>query len=147
MPITLSITECEPVVNSLLRTLTCTVMNTTGTLLLELHCLQSLLWTTESDMRRTQRRVLLRVTSLRLRGPSLLLRHPVLPRQLSNARCGAKRGEGRGGKTGQRSATVAQSRSLGFLNFSSSRMGRLRHTIYWHNYNNFEEVNCVSLLV
>jgi hypothetical protein len=45
------------------------------------------------------------------------------------AKRGAKRGEGRGGKTRQRSATVAQSSSLRFLNFSSSRMGRLRHNI------------------
>jgi hypothetical protein len=78
-------------------------------------------------MRRKQRCVLLRVTSLRSRGPSLLLRDPVLPHNL--ATLGAKRREGRGGKTRQRSATVAQSRSLRFLNFSSSRMGRLRHNI------------------
>jgi hypothetical protein len=45
--------------------------------------------------------------------------------QPSNARCGAKRGEGRGGKMRQRSATIAQSHSLRFQNFSSSRMGRL----------------------
>jgi hypothetical protein len=49
--------------------------------------------------------------------------------QPSNALCGAKRGEGRESKKRQRSATVAQSRSLRFLNFSSSRMGRLRHSI------------------
>jgi hypothetical protein len=42
---------------------------------------------------------------------------------------GAKRGEGREGKTRQRSATVAQSLSLRLLNFSSSRMGRLSHNI------------------
>jgi hypothetical protein len=41
---------------------------------------------------------------------------------------GANRGEGRGGKAWQCSATVAQSRSLRFLNFISSRMGRLHHT-------------------
>jgi hypothetical protein len=34
-----------------------------------------------------------------------------------------------GGKTRQRAATVVQSRSLRFLNFSSSHMGRLRHNI------------------
>jgi hypothetical protein len=51
-----------------------------------------------------------------------------LPRNLATR--GAKRGEGRGGKTQQRSATLAQSRSLRFLNFSSSLMGRLRHSIY-----------------
>jgi hypothetical protein len=50
--------------------------------------------------------------------------------QPSSARCGAKRGEGRGGKARQRSATVAQSRSLRFLNFGSSRMGRLRHSTF-----------------
>jgi hypothetical protein len=78
-------------------------------------------------MRRMQRRVLLRVTSMRLRGPSLLLCHPVLPRNL--AKCGrAKRGEGRGGKTRQRYATVVQSYSLRYLIFISSRMGQLRHT-------------------
>jgi hypothetical protein len=49
-------------------------------------------------MQRTQRRVLLCVTSLRLRGPSLLLRHPVLPRDLAThsvARSERKGGEKR----------------------------------------------------
>jgi hypothetical protein len=77
-------------------------------------------------MRRTQHRVLMRVTSLRLRGRSLLLRHPVLSRNLATRE--AKRGEGRGGKTWQCSATVAQPCSLRFLNFISSHMGRLCHT-------------------
>jgi hypothetical protein len=72
-------------------------------------------------MRRMQRCALLHVTSLRLRGPSLLLRHPVLTRNLATRR--AKRGEGRGGKTWQRSATVAQSRSLRFLNFITPAWG------------------------
>jgi hypothetical protein len=76
-------------------------------------------------MRRTQRRILLRATSLSLRGPSLLLRHPVLPRNLAT-QGSTKRVEGWGGETRQRSATVAQSRSLRFLIFISSRMGRLR---------------------
>jgi hypothetical protein len=43
-------------------------------------------------------------------------------------RCGAKRGEGRGGKTRQRSTIVAQSHSSRFLNLNSSRTGRLRHS-------------------
>jgi hypothetical protein len=77
-------------------------------------------------MRRMQRPVLLRVTLLRLRGPSLLLRHPVLPSKLATQ--GAARSEMKGGE--KRSATVVQSRSLRFLNFSSSRMRRLRHNIY-----------------
>jgi hypothetical protein len=47
-------------------------------------------------MRRTQRCVLLRVTSLRLRGPSLLLCHPVVPRKLAT-QSSAKRGETRRG--------------------------------------------------
>jgi hypothetical protein len=51
---------------------------------------------------------------------------------------GAKRGVGRGGKVRQRSATVAQSRSFRFLNFSNSRMGRLRH-----NMNPFSACLCV----
>jgi hypothetical protein len=38
--------------------------------------------------------------------------------------------EEKGGKARQRSATVAQSRSLRFLNFISSHMGRLRHNIH-----------------
>jgi hypothetical protein len=50
--------------------------------------------------------------------------------QPSDARCGVKRREGRGGKTRQHSATVAQTRSLRFLNFSSSRIGQLRHNIH-----------------
>jgi hypothetical protein len=77
-------------------------------------------------MRRTQCHILLRVTSLRLRCPSLLLHHPVLPHNIATR--GLKGGEGRGGKMWQRSTTVAQSRSSRFLNFSSFRMGRLRHT-------------------
>jgi hypothetical protein len=89
-----------------------------------LHCLQSLLSTLESNTRRTQRCVLLRVTSLRSRRPSLLLRDKVITAYPSNTR-----NEGRGGKTRQRSATVAKSRSLRFLNFLTSRIGRLRHNI------------------
>jgi hypothetical protein len=54
--------------------------------------------------------------------------------QPSNARCGAKRGEGRGGNTRQRSATVAHSRSLRFLNFISSCMKWLRHSIFQYCY-------------
>jgi hypothetical protein len=83
-------------------------------------------------MRRTQHCVLLRLTSRRSRGPSLLLRHPVLPRNSSTR--GVKIGEGRGGKIRQRITTVAQSLSLRFLNFSSYRMGRLRHNIMTHPY-------------
>jgi hypothetical protein len=77
-------------------------------------------------MRRTQRCLLLRVTSLRSHGPSCCAIQ-WLPRNLATR--GAKRGEGRGGKTRQHSVTVAQSRSLTFLTFISSRMGRLRHNI------------------
>jgi hypothetical protein len=47
-------------------------------------------------MQRMQRRVLLRVMSLRLRGPSLLLHHPVLPRDLATHN--AARSEGKGGE-------------------------------------------------
>jgi hypothetical protein len=122
-------------------------------LLLELYCIRSLLLTLDSDMRRTQRRVLLCVTSLRSRRPTLLLRHPVLPRNLAT-QGSAKRGEGRGGKTRQRCATVAQSRSLKFLNFNNSRMGRLRHnmnfilrgmlsdTALWTGLNSFKMWSC-----
>jgi hypothetical protein len=84
-------------------------------------------------MRRTQRRVLLRVTSLRSRGSSYCCATEQLPR--NPATRGAKTGEGRGGQARQCSATVAQSLSLRFLNFSNSRMGRLRHNIIFH----FEE--------
>jgi hypothetical protein len=96
--------------------------------LLELNCLQSLLSTLESDMRRTQRRVLLRVSSLKLRGPSLLLRYPLLPCNLPT-QGSAKQGERRESKNRQRSATVVQSRSLRFLISITSRIGRLRHNI------------------
>jgi hypothetical protein len=50
-----------------------------------------------------------------------------LPRNPATRR--AKRGEGRGGQEWQRSATVVQSCSVRFLNFSSSHMGRLHHNI------------------
>jgi hypothetical protein len=49
-------------------------------------------------MRRMQRRVLLRMTSLRIRHPSLLLLHPVLPPNPATRR--AKSGEGREARCG-----------------------------------------------
>jgi hypothetical protein len=49
-------------------------------------------------MRRMQHRVLLHVMSLRLHGPTLLLRHPVLPRNLA-MQGSTKGGEARRGST------------------------------------------------
>jgi hypothetical protein len=89
--------------------LTCTKLadlysTRTAHTLLELHCFLCLLKTLESDMRRTQRRVLLRLTSLRSRGPSLLLRHPVLLRNLATH--GAARSEGKEGEARRDSAPL-----------------------------------------
>jgi hypothetical protein len=56
------------------------------------------------------------------------LRNQVITAYPSNTRSDANRGKGKGGKTRKRSATVAQSRSLKFLNVITSRIGRLRHT-------------------
>jgi hypothetical protein len=63
-------------------------------------------------MRRTQRRVLLCVTSLRSRGPSLLLRNPVLPRNL------ATHGEARGRDGRQDAAALRYRCTVAFLEVS-----------------------------
>jgi hypothetical protein len=71
---------------------------------LELHCLQSLVWTLESEMRRRQRCVLLRVTPLRSRGPSLLLRDRPNSHRVTKQH--AERREGKGGEARRGSAPL-----------------------------------------
>jgi hypothetical protein len=71
-----STTDWELVVNSLLRTLTCTRMNTDSYSYSTAFSLSYKCWSLTCG--RTQRCVVLRVTSWRLRDPSLLLRHPVV---------------------------------------------------------------------